>query len=113
VSAVTLAVVRSLGAAGHPRSAEEFDDFEQELVDQYALASAGAGITDAHIAAERSVIFGFVRFMGRRVWTATADDADRFLVRQLRFGSAIGLGAGPVWQRRGRGRACPVGRIGR
>ena len=82
MSAVTLAVVRSLGAARGPRSAQELDDFEQELVDQYALACAGAGITDAHIAAERSVIFAFVRFLGRRVWTATADDADRFLVYQ-------------------------------
>jgi site-specific recombinase XerD len=82
VSAVTLAVVRSLGAVRGPRSAQEIDDFEQELVDQYALASAGAGITDAHVAAERSVVFAFRQFLGRRVWTATADDADRFLVHQ-------------------------------
>jgi site-specific recombinase XerD len=79
---VTLAVVRSLGTVRRPRSPQELDDFEQELVDQYALAGAGAGVTDDHVAAERSVIFTFIRFLGRHVWTATAEDADRFLVHQ-------------------------------
>jgi site-specific recombinase XerD len=79
---VSLAVVRSLGTAHRLRSAEELDDFEQELVDQYALACAGAGITDRHIAEERSVIFQFLRFSGRPVWEATPATADRFLVNQ-------------------------------
>jgi site-specific recombinase XerD len=79
---VTLAVVRSLGAPGRLASAQELADFEQELVDQFALACAGAGVTDAHVAAERSVVFSFVRFLGAPVWTATASDADRFLVHE-------------------------------
>jgi hypothetical protein len=40
-----LAVVRSIDAPRRLRTATELEDFEQELVDQYALASAGAGIT--------------------------------------------------------------------
>jgi len=30
-------------------SAQAFEDFEQEIVDQYALAMAAAGLSDSHI----------------------------------------------------------------
>jgi site-specific recombinase XerD len=76
---VGLAVVRSLGTAKRLRSPQELEDYEQELVDQYALAVASSGITDSHVACERSVIFEFVRFLGRPVWRAGPEDADRFL----------------------------------
>lgn len=75
-----LAVVRSIGAPRRLSTAAELEDFEQELVDQYALASAGAGITDQQIAKERYVLFEFVRFLGRPVWTCQPGDADRYLV---------------------------------
>ena len=77
---MTLAVVRSLGSARTLRSSEELEDFEQELVDQYALALAGGGMSDRHIAADRAVLFELIEFLGRPVWTATAEDGDRFLV---------------------------------
>ena len=77
-----LAEVRSLGLPRRLVSSDERDDFEQELIDQYALAGAGAGISDGSIASDRSVIFSFVRFNGRHAWTATTDDADRFLSHQ-------------------------------
>jgi len=76
---VSLAVVRSLGSPRRLRSAAELEDFEQELVDQYALAMAGAGMTDRHICKDRGVVFEFIRFLGRPVWTAAAEDADRYL----------------------------------
>jgi site-specific recombinase XerC len=76
---VGLAVVRTLGTPLRLRTAQEAEDFEQELVDQYALAAVGAGATDGHVAAERSAVFEFIRFLGRPVWTATPEDADRFL----------------------------------
>ena len=79
---MTFAVVRSLAMPRRLRSPEELDDFEQELVDQYALAASGSGTSDGSIAAERAVIFTFIRFLGRPVWTATAEDADRFLTHQ-------------------------------
>ncbi len=79
---MNLAVVRSLDAPRQLSSIEEQQDFEQELVDQYALAMAGAGITDGPIARERSTLFGFIGFLSRPVWTATAADADGFLARE-------------------------------
>jgi site-specific recombinase XerD len=80
---VSLAVVRSLGtAARRLRDPAELEEFEQELADQYALACAGAGISDAHIAEERAVIFELIRFTGRRVWEVTPEDADRFFAHQ-------------------------------
>lgn len=80
---MTLAAVRSLGG-GPARlvSAQELEDFEQELVDQYALACSATGTGDSAIAGDRLAIFAFVRFLGRRAWTATTDDADRYLVHQ-------------------------------
>jgi site-specific recombinase XerD len=79
---MTLAVVRSLGLPRRLDSTQDLEDFEQELIDQYALAASAVGIGDGAIAADRLVIFGFVRFLGRPVWTVTADDADRFLAHQ-------------------------------
>lgn len=83
-----LAVVRSLGAPRQLRSAQEAEDFEQELVDQFLLAGVGAGVTDSVITAERSVVFEFSRFLMRPLWTAGPEDADRFLAGQRREGLA-------------------------
>lgn len=77
---MSLAVVRSLGTAGRLRSPDELDDFEQELVDQYCLALVGAGLTDDHVAHDRSVVFELVGFLDGYVWETTPQDADRFLV---------------------------------
>lgn len=73
-----LAVVRP-ALASRALSPQELDDFEQELVDQFALAAAASGITDEYITQERSVIFAFLRFLGNYVWTAAPEDVDRFL----------------------------------
>jgi hypothetical protein len=51
-------------------------------VDQYLLASMGAGCCDSTLANDRSVLFEFIRFLGRPLWTALASDADRFLAHQ-------------------------------
>jgi site-specific recombinase XerD len=83
---MALAVVRSLGAPRQLRSAQEVEDYEQELVDQYLLAGLGAGATDGVVAADRSVIFEFSRFLCRPLWTARPEDADRFLVSQRKDG---------------------------
>ncbi|QDO45818.1 tyrosine-type recombinase/integrase [Streptomyces sp. RLB3-17] len=81
---MALAVVRSIGSGRELRSEQEREDFEQELVDQYALAMVGAGWADSTIAGERGMIFEFLRFLGRSVWTAQPADADRFLAYQRR-----------------------------
>jgi site-specific recombinase XerD len=77
-----LAVVRSLGVPGQLGSQQDAEDFEQELVDQFLLAAVGSGLADSTVAADRAMIFEFIRFLGRPVWTAQPQDADRFLVMQ-------------------------------
>jgi len=77
-----LAVVRSLGTPRRLQSTRDAEDFEQELVDQYLLAALGSGLGDGTVAAGRSVLFEFIRFLARPVWTAQPEDADRFLVLQ-------------------------------
>jgi hypothetical protein len=47
---VALAVVRSIRSPRRLTTAQEIEDFEQQLVDQYALAMAANGITDRYIA---------------------------------------------------------------
>ena len=74
-----LAVVRSLDAPRRLQSEVEVQEFEQELVDQYALAMAGSGTTDGEVSRHRRVVFEFIRFVGRPVWTAQPADADRYL----------------------------------
>lgn len=81
---VSLATVRTMGAPLRLRTTQDAEDFEQELVDQFALAAIGAGATDRHVAAERSVIFAFVHFLDQPIWSADASDADRFLAHLRR-----------------------------
>ena len=74
-----LAVVRSIGSPRSLRTAQELEDFEQELVDQYCLAMLGAGLTDGHVAQDRSVLFELIGFLAVPVWATTPEDADRWL----------------------------------
>ena len=60
-------------------SPQDLEDFEQEIVDQYALAMAAAGCGDRHVVASRAVIVAFARSVGRPLWDAAPQDADRFL----------------------------------
>ena len=65
-----LAVVRSLGAPKRPQSSQDVEDFEQELVDQFLLASVASGYSDAKVGDDRAALFEFSRFLGRPLWTA-------------------------------------------
>lgn len=77
-----LAVVRSIDSPRRLDGVEDREDYEQELVDQFLLASVGAGCCDTTVAADRGVLFEFIRFLGRPVWTASVADADGFLAYQ-------------------------------
>lgn len=79
-----LAVVRSIDGPRRLATAAECEDFEQELLDQYALAAAGSGITDRQVAKERYILFEFLRFLGRPLWTCQPADADRYLAHMRR-----------------------------
>jgi site-specific recombinase XerD len=90
-----LAVVRSLRSPRRLASPQELEDFEQELVDQYALAMSGSGSTDGHVAQARAVVFEFARFLSRPLWTAEPGDGDRFLAglrRERRLAPATVFG---------------------
>jgi len=79
---MALAQIRSIDVSHRTLSAAELEDFEQVLIDQYALACAASGVTDSSIAGERIAIVSFARFLGRPIWTATTDDVDRYLNHQ-------------------------------
>jgi site-specific recombinase XerD len=86
---VTLAVVRNIGSAAALRSDADVASFEQEIADQYALALAAAGLTDGYIESCRRVIFEFAESLGGPLWSASCDDADRFLADQRRAGRSM------------------------
>lgn len=86
---VTLAVVRNIGSATALKTGEDVEEFEQEIVDQYALAMAAAGLTDGYVASTRLVVFEFARWLAGPLWTATCQDADRFLSGQRQLGRAV------------------------
>jgi site-specific recombinase XerD len=94
---VGLAVVRTLGGPKRLRTAQDVEDFEQELVDQFLLAAVGVGFSDSKISEDRATIFQFSRFLTRPLWTAQPGDVDRFLAAQ---------------RRQGRARATIVGKVG-
>lgn len=77
---MSLAVVRSVGSARSLRSPHELEDFQQELVDQYSLATSAAGVTDRCVANDRNTLIEFIRFFGQPVWMAEPRDADRYLL---------------------------------
>ena len=76
---MNLALVRSIDSPRRLASPAAVEEFEQEIVDQHALAMVGAGLTDGYIDAERSAVIEFARFLGQPVWRAAGEDADRYL----------------------------------
>ena len=54
-------MVRNISSPLAFRSGEDVEDFEQELVDQYALAMAAAGLSDGHVSSSRSTVIEFAR----------------------------------------------------
>lgn len=89
-----LAAVRNISSARALRTAEDVEDFEQEIVDQYALAMAAAGLSDGHVSGTRSVIIEFARSLSGPLWSASCDDADRFLAELRRAGRSVSTRAG-------------------
>jgi integrase/recombinase XerC len=89
-----LATVRRIGSPRMLRTVEDVEDVEQEIVDQYALAMTAAGPSDGHVGNCRSVIVEFARSLSGPLWSATCDDADRFLFEQRRVGRSVSTRAG-------------------
>lgn len=83
---MTLAVVRNIGSPTGLRGEDDVASFEQEIIDQYALAMAAAGLSDGYVGSARRVVFEFCDALPGPLWTATCSDADRFLSDQRRAG---------------------------
>ena len=75
-------------------SVQAAEDFEQEIVDQYALAMAAAGLSDSHIRNTRATIIEFARSVTAPLWAGTCQEADRFLAVQRRLGRTVSTRAG-------------------
>lgn len=75
------------GSGGDPvlSGPHAVEDFEQEIVDQYALAMAASGLSDGHIRHTRGVVIEFARSLTGPLWAATCADADNFLAEQRRL----------------------------
>jgi integrase/recombinase XerC len=91
---LTLAAVRNLSSPRALRTDGEVEDFEQEIVDQYALAMAAAGLSDRYVSRTRSTVIEFARSLTGQLWSASCDDADRFLAEQRRVGHSVSTRAG-------------------
>ncbi|MCY7413856.1 MAG: tyrosine-type recombinase/integrase [Salinibacterium sp.] len=90
-----LVALRGAGAADQVlRTAQDIEDFEQEIVDEYAISMAAAGLSDGHIRSTRATIIEFARSMTGPLWEASFADADRFLAEQRRMGHAVSTRAG-------------------
>lgn len=76
---MALAVIRNISSARALSTQRDIEDFEQEIVDQFALSMAASNLTDSHIGNARAAIFEFARALNGPLWTASCDDADRFL----------------------------------
>lgn len=89
-------VVLPGGSGGDPglTGALAVQDFEQEIVDQYALAMAAAGLSDGHIRHTRGVVIEFARTLTCPLWEATCANADAFLAEQRRLGHSVSTRAG-------------------
>lgn len=91
---MSLGAVRNIASPVALRTEQDVEDFEQEIVDQYALAMAAAGLSDGHVSNTRSTVIEFARWLGGPLWSATCDDADGFLADQRRQGRAVSTRAG-------------------
>lgn len=91
---VGLAVVRNLASGSALRTAQDVEDFEQEILDQYALAMAAAGLSDGHVTSSRATVIDFARSLPGPVWSASCDDADRWLAGLRRAGRSVSTRAG-------------------
>ncbi|WP_394276548.1 tyrosine-type recombinase/integrase [Luteococcus sp.] len=81
-----LAVVRSLHSPRRLVTPAELEDFEEELLDQWLLARAAAGVTDAHLLQDRSSVIQFLRYTGKPVWMNGPAEADRWLTHLRQIG---------------------------
>ena len=73
-----LAAVRDLRPQLRLERPDEVGAFEQDLLAEFVLARASAGITDTTISADVAAVVGLREWFGRPLWEMAARDLDRF-----------------------------------
>jgi site-specific recombinase XerD len=75
---VGLAAVRDIRPQLRLETPDEVGAFEQDLLAEFVLARASAGITDTTISADVAAVVGLREWFGRPLWELAARDLDRF-----------------------------------
>jgi hypothetical protein len=86
---VGLAAVRDIRPQLRLETPDEVAAFEQDLLAEFVLARASAGITDTTVSADVAAVVALREWFGRPLWEMTARDLDRFFGADQR-----GLAAG-------------------
>lgn len=81
---MSLAVVRDLRLHSRLDTAEELAAFEQDLLAEFVLARSSAGVTDATIRADVSIVVEVREWFGQPIWQMQPQDVDRFFGRHHR-----------------------------
>jgi site-specific recombinase XerD len=81
---VSLAVVRDLRPRSRLDTAEEVAAFEQDLLAEFVMARASAGVTDGTIRTDVSIVVEVREWFGRPLWQMQPQDLDRFFGRHQR-----------------------------
>lgn len=81
---MTLAVVRSLREPRAPATEEELADFELDVLAEFVLARASAGVTDGTIRGDTSHLELVRQWFGRPLWEMEPRDADHYFGVMLR-----------------------------
>ena len=79
-----LAAVHNLRPQLRLETPDEVAAFEQDLLAEFVLAHASAGITDVTISADVAAVVALREWFGRPLWEMTARDLDRFFGQDQR-----------------------------
>lgn len=82
--AVVVAAVRDLRPHLRLTTAEEVAAFEQDLLAEFVLARASAGLADSTIRSDVAMVAELRDWFGRPLWEMAPRDADRYFGRHLR-----------------------------
>ncbi|MBC6457772.1 tyrosine-type recombinase/integrase [Actinomadura sp. HBU206391] len=83
------AVVKALHERRAPASGEELAEFETDVLAEFVLARAAAGIADTTISNDVTDLEQIRAWFGRPLWEMEPSDADRYLGRELRKASPL------------------------
>ncbi|MEJ8660784.1 hypothetical protein [Streptomyces sp. MS1.AVA.4] len=81
---MALAVVRDLRPELRLETSEEVAAFEQDLLAEFVLARASAGVLDDTIRGDVGPVLGLREWFGRPLWEMEAHDLDRYFGRHRR-----------------------------